>query len=48
MVALLVAGEPAKVSITRGQPVPSGDVLVRLPADKIRVYVDGELATPAS
>ncbi|MDO8485476.1 MAG: ABC transporter ATP-binding protein [Candidatus Limnocylindrales bacterium] len=48
VVTLLVAGEPAKVSITRGQPVPSGDVLVRLPADKIRVYVDGELATPAS
>ncbi len=48
VVTLLVAGAPAKVSITRGQPVPSGDVLVRLPADKIRVYVDGELATPAS
>ena len=48
VVALLVAGEPAKVSIPRGHPIPSGDVLVRLPADKIRVYVDGELATPAA
>ncbi len=45
VVALLVAGEPAKLSIPRGRRVPSGDVLVRLPADKIRVYVDGDLAT---
>lgn len=45
VVALLVAGEPAKLSIPRGRQVPSGDVLVRLPADKIRVYVEGELAT---
>jgi glycerol transport system ATP-binding protein len=48
VVTLLVGGAEAKVSVTRGQPVPSGEVLVRLPADKIRVYVDGELATPAS
>lgn len=44
VVALLVAGEPAKLSMPRRGQVPSGDVLVRLPADKIRVYVDGELA----
>lgn len=44
VVALLVAGEPARLSIPRGRQVPSGDVLVRLPADKIRVYFEGELA----
>lgn len=43
VVTLLLGGGSAKVTITRGEPVPSGDVLVRLPADKIRAYVDGEL-----
>jgi glycerol transport system ATP-binding protein len=47
VVALSVAGQPARLSIPRDRNVPSGDVLVRLPADKIRVYVEGELA-PAS
>jgi glycerol transport system ATP-binding protein len=46
VVALLVGGHSAKLSLPRSQPVPSGEVLVRLPADKIRVYVDGELAIP--
>lgn len=45
VVALLAAGEPAKLTMPRGRQVPSGDVLVRLPPDKVRVYVDGELAT---
>jgi len=44
VVALSVAGQPARLSIPRDRNVPSGDVLVRLPADKIRVYVEGELA----
>jgi len=45
VVALMVAGERARLSIPRGRQVPSGDVLVRLPEDKIRVYVEGVLAT---
>ena len=48
VVTLLVAGAPVKVTITRGEPIPSGDVLVRLPADKIRAYVDGELVAGVS
>jgi glycerol transport system ATP-binding protein len=44
VVALLVAGEPAKLTMPRSQRVPSGDVLVRLPPNKVRVYVNGELA----
>jgi glycerol transport system ATP-binding protein len=48
IVTLTVAGEPAKVSIPRGDPIPSGDVLVRLPPEKIRVYVDGELVVSAA
>jgi len=47
VVTLTVAGEPAKVSIPRNHPIPSGDILVRLPPDKIRAYVDGELAVTA-
>ncbi|MFZ5854493.1 MAG: TOBE domain-containing protein, partial [Chloroflexota bacterium] len=44
VIALEVAGHPAKVSVARGRKLPAGDVLVRLPPEKIRVFVDGELA----
>ncbi|HSO29592.1 MAG TPA: ABC transporter ATP-binding protein [Candidatus Sulfomarinibacteraceae bacterium] len=44
VVAVRIAGEPAKLSIPRSSQLPSGDVLVRLPPDRIRIYVDGELA----
>ena len=44
VIALEVAGHPAKASVARGRKLPAGDVLVRLPPEKIRVFVDGALA----
>ncbi len=48
VVALQVAGHAAKASLPRSRELPAGEVLARLPADKIRVFVDGELAETRS
>jgi glycerol transport system ATP-binding protein len=42
----VAAGEVTlKVKLTREEPVPTGQALMQLPADKIRIYVGGELIT---
>jgi len=45
VVDLIVAGRKVKAKLQRERAVPSGDVLIRLPADKIRLYVDDHLVT---
>lgn len=40
---ILVAGAPAKLKLSRGRPIPTGETLVRFPVEKIRLYVDGVL-----
>jgi len=45
VVDLVVAGRKVKAKLQRERAVPSGDVLIRLPADKIRLYVDDHLVT---
>ncbi len=47
VVDLVVAGKKVKAKLPRERAVPSGDVWITLPADKIRLYVDDQLVTAA-
>jgi hypothetical protein len=45
VVNLVAAGGKVKAKLQRDRAVPAGEVLIRLPADKIRLYVDDHLVT---
>ncbi len=45
VVDLVVAGRKVKAKLQRERAIPAGDVWIRLPADKIRLYVDDHLVT---
>jgi len=48
VVDLIVAGRKVKAKLQRERALPAGDVLIRLPADKIRLYIDDHLVTARS
>jgi glycerol transport system ATP-binding protein len=48
VIDLVVAGRKVKAKLQRERAVPSGDVWIRLPVDKIRLYVDNQLVTAAA
>jgi len=48
VVDLVVAGRKVKAKLQRERALPAGDVLIRLPADKIRLYIDDHLVTARS
>lgn len=45
VVDLLVGGRKVKAKLPRERAVPAGDVLIRLPADKVRLYAGDHLVT---
>lgn len=45
VVDLVAAGRRVKAKLQRERAIPAGEVWIRLPADKIRLYVDDHLVT---
>ncbi|KAB2876215.1 MAG: ABC transporter ATP-binding protein [Bauldia sp.] len=48
VVEVAVGGASVKLKLAREKPVPSGEALMRLPPEKIRIYISGEILAGAA